>query len=176
MKNALFLFLLIPAILNAQGASEKDVWQPLKFLKGKWEGQGDGMSGTSVVSQEYKFILNGNFLEMRTKAVFEPQEKNPEGEVHEDFGVFSYDQFRKIFVLRSFYVEGFVNQYIHESVSEDGMTLTFVSELIENAPAGTKAKLIFKRIDDDTIEQSFHVAFPGQEYGCLSVNTLKRKS
>lgn len=176
MKNTVFLFSLILALLYAQGATEKDVWQPLRFLEGKWEGQGDGASGTSVLSQEYQFILNGKFLEMRTRAIFEPQEKNPEGEVHEDFGVFSYDQFRKLFVLRSFYVEGFVNQYILEGVSGDGITFTFVSELIENAPAGTKAKLIFKRLDDNTIEQSFHVAFPGHEYGCLSINKLKRAS
>lgn len=176
MKKIIFFFSMILVMLLVLQAQENDVWQPLRFLEGKWEGQGDGMSGTSVVNQEYRFILKGKFLEMRTKAVFEPQEKNPEGEIHEDFGVFSYDQNRKLFVLRSFYVEGFVNQYILEGNSEDGMTFTFISEMIENAPAGTKAKLIFKRIGDDTMEQSFHVAFPGQEYGCLSVNTIKRTS
>ena len=41
---------------------------------------------------------------MKTRSVFEPTEKNPKGEIHEDFGVFSYDRTRKTFVMRGFYV------------------------------------------------------------------------
>jgi len=113
---------------------------------------------------------------MTTKSVFKPQERNPEGEIHEDLGIFSFDQSRKVFVLRSFYVEGFVNQYVFNPSSEDRDSMEFVTENVENAPPGTKAKLVFKKINDDEIEQSFHVAFPGQEYSCFSTNTLKRKN
>lgn len=49
-----------------------------------------------------------------------PTEKNPKGEVHEDFGIFSYDQARKTFVMRGFYVEGFVNTYVMDEISGDG--------------------------------------------------------
>jgi hypothetical protein len=37
------------------------------------------MSGVSGISQEYRFILNGQFLRMATISVFKPQEKNPDG-------------------------------------------------------------------------------------------------
>ena len=137
-------------------------------------GQGEGVSGTSSVTQEYEFILGGKYLQMTTRSLFEPQEKNPKGEVHEDMAIFSLDLTRKTLVLRGFYIEGFVNQYVLDSLSSDDKTFTFMSEAIENAPPGTKAKLIFKIITDGQMEQSFHVAFPGKEFSCYSVNKLKR--
>lgn len=155
----------------AQTGDKVDVWQPLKFLEGKWEAR----NKSSIVTQEYQFILNSKYLQMKTRAVFEPTEKNPEGEVHEDMGIFSYDHSRKKFILRGFYVEGFVNQYVLEDIPEDGKSYTFITEKIENAPPGTQAKLIFRVIDKDEVEQSFYVAWPGKEYNCYSINTLKRK-
>ncbi len=169
------ILILSMAVLSIQGTEIDDPWQSLRFLEGIWTGQGDGMSGVSSLTQEYAFILGGKFLQMKTRAVFEPQPKNPQGEVHEDLGIFSYDQARRLLVLRGFYVEGFVNQYRLDEVSEDGASLTFVTEQIENAPTGTKAKLIFHRIGEGEMEQSFHVAFPGQEFSCFSTNRLQRK-
>lgn len=168
----MFICVFSPSILVVAHTGDKvDVWQPLKFLEGRWEARSEG----SIVTQEYQFILNRKYLQMKTKAVFEPTEKNPEGEIHEDMGIFSYDHSRKKFMLRGFYVEGFVNQYVLQDIPEDGESYTFITELIENAPLGTKTKLVFKVIDEDEIEQSFHVAWPGKEFDCYSINTLKRK-
>lgn len=174
-KQLFFVILLLPVLVFAQGEKKTDVWQPFKFLEGRWVGQGDGLVGVSTVVQEYQFVLGKKYLQMKTRSVFKPQEKNPEGEVHEDMGMFSYDHFRKTFVLRGFYIEGFVNQYVLESISEDKKAITFVTEAVENAPPGTKAKLIFKIIAKGEIEQSFHVAFPGKDFSCYVVNTLKKE-
>jgi hypothetical protein len=171
----LIFMLAFPAILLAQADQNKDVWLPLRVLEGVWEGRGDGMSGSSSVIQTYQFILNGKFLQMKTKSIFKPQEKNLEGEIHEDLGIFSFDNARKRIILRGFYVEGFVNQYVLNEISEDGKTFSLSTEQIENAPEGTLAKLVFKVLSSDEIDQSFYVAFPGQEYTCFSVNRLKRK-
>ena len=43
---------------------------------------------------------------MRTKATFEPQEKNPKGEVHEDWGFFSYDRSKKKIMLDNSMLKG----------------------------------------------------------------------
>jgi len=171
-KKFLVLVIVLPILIAAQTDQKKDVWEPLKFLEGTWEG---GEPGVSKVTQVYRFVLNRKFLEMNTKSVFEPSAERPEGEIHEDFGIFSYDQFRKTFVLRGFYVEGFVNQYVLEDISEDGKTFIFLTEHVENAPSGTKAKLIFKIISKDEMEQSFHVAWPGKEFNCFFVHKLMRK-
>lgn len=175
MKKSLAVALVLPLLaVAAAGQGQKDSWEPLRFLEGTWEGRGEGSSGVSTVVQEYRFVLDGNFLRMTTRSEFKPQEKNPKGEIHEDLGLFSYDQGRKAFVLRGFYAEGFVNRYVGE-VSEDGQTLTFETEAVENAPAGTRAKLVFLRKPDGAIEQSFHVAWPNRDYACMSTNYLKKK-
>lgn len=169
-KKILMIIVLLPVLVAAQTEKKAEVWQPLQFLEGTWEGHGQG----STVTQVFQFMWNNKFLQMKTKAVFATSEERPKGAIHEDMGLFSYDQSRKKFVLRAFYAEGYVNQYIMDDISEDGKTLTFVTEHVENAPQGTKAKLIFKIIADDEIEQSFHVAWPGREYSCYALNKLKR--
>lgn len=175
-KIVLILMLLtIPGIAISQTDATADVWQPLRFLEGTWQGRGEGMSGQSTVTQEYEFVLGGKFLRMQTKAIFEPQEKNPDGEIHEDFAMFSYDKLRRTFVVRAFYVEGFVNTYVLSETSEDGKTFAFETESVENAPPGTRAKLIFKQVADGELEESFFVAFPGKEFGCFSTNRLTSK-
>ena len=154
-------------------AAQADPWTPLRFLEGVWTGSGAGTSGDSVVVQTYTFILNRHFLKMETRSEFKPQDKNPKGEIHEDFGIFSYDEQRKTFVMRGFYVEGFVNQYVAKT-AEDGASLMFETESIENAPAGTKARLEFLKKGPHEIEQNFYVAWPGRDFTCYSTNKLKK--
>jgi hypothetical protein len=172
IRKIVVFLLLVPILVAVPTTQKKDVWEPLRILEGTWEGE---TPGVSKVTQVYKFVLRGKFLHMKTRSVFEPTEKNPKGEIHEDFGIFSYDQGRKTFALRGFYVEGFVNTYVMERMSEDGKSFTFVTEHVENAPEGTKAKLEFKILSKNEIEQSFHAAFPGQEFSCLFTNNLKKQ-
>lgn len=172
----LLLAIQLPAMLVAQAETELDVWEPIQFLVGKWEGKGDGKSGISTVWKEWHFVLNRNFLHMRTKAIFDPQEKNPRGEIHEDQGYFSYDKARQKIVFRQFHVEGFVIQYVLESISDEGKSLTFVSEKIENGPAGLQAKIVYKIMDANTVEERFELAFPGREFDCYMTNIIKRKN
>ena len=174
-KNILLLAVLLPALVLAQADKKKDIWEPFQFFVGEWEGQGEGKSGVSTVEKTFQFIMNGKYLHLRTSAVFEPQEKNPKGEVHEDWGFFSHDLFRKKFVFRQFHIEGFINQYVLESISDDGKTLVFDSEEFENAPPGWKARITYKILNDDTLEESFDLATPGKDLQCYILNTLKRK-
>ena len=97
--------------------------------------------------------------------------------IPEDFmmHIFSHDLFRKKFVFRQFHIEGFINQYVLESISDDGKTLVFDSEEFENAPPGWKARITYKILNDDTLEESFDLATPGKDLQCYILNTLKRK-
>jgi hypothetical protein len=164
------------ARLSAQEPSAPaDVWAPFRFFVGSWAGQGEGSPGMGQGVQTFEFILRGTFLHVRNKAVFDPQAKNPQGEVHEDWGVFSFDKSRQTFVLRQFHVEGFVNQYVLESPRPDARSFVFVSEAIENIPAGFKARLTYKILDADSFEQTFDLAPPGQEFTCYSKGVMKRQ-
>jgi hypothetical protein len=175
ITKTLFLILFLPGILFGQEEKKEDVWKPLKFFVGSWKGTGEGESGKSKLEAEFKFVLNGKFLEVRGKAVFEPQEKNQKGEVHQDWGLFSYDRIRGKFVLRQFHVEGFVNQYVLDTLSSDGKTFVFLSESIENIPAGWKAKVTYKILNEDEFLLVFELAAPGKDLECYSQNRLKRK-
>ena len=109
-----------------------------------WKGEGGGEPGKGRYERSYQFILNKKFIEIRNKSTYEPRTQYPNGEVHEDIGYFSYDNGRKTFILRQFHGEGFVNQFRLESISPDKMTIVFITESIENIPAGFRAKETYR--------------------------------
>ncbi len=168
----------VPAVFlgPATQSQEKpqDIWKPFQFFVGKWEGSGEGKPGVSRGKQEFAFVLGGQYLQVRNEVVFEPQERNPKGEAHEDWGFFSYDKLRKAYVFRQFHIEGFVNQYVCAGPSADGKTFVFLSEAIENLPPGFKAKLTYRILEDDRFEQTFDLAAPGQEMECYSQGIMIR--
>ncbi len=171
------LFVALAVSVGPASPSEEkvpEVWRPFQFFVGKWEGTGEGKPGISRGAQEFTFVLGGRYLQVRNEAVFAPQERNPKGERHEDWGFFSYDQLRKAYVFRQFHVEGFVNQYVCPSPSDDGKTFIFLSEAIENLPPGFKARLTYRILDDDSFEQTFDLSAPGQEMECYSKGIMTR--
>jgi hypothetical protein len=150
------------------------MWAPLNFLVGSWQGAGEGQAGTSQVERSYHFILNGKFLQATNISTYLPQERNPKGEVHEDWGIFSYDTVRKTFVFRQFHIEGFVNQYILEDLAPDGGVLAFVTESIENIPTGWRAREIYKVLNPDEFTETFELAAPDKGFEIYSENHFKR--
>jgi len=174
IRRILCVLLLVPSVAGAQG-SQKDVWEPFKFFVGSWEGTGKGQPGVSKTEREYKFVLNGKFLHVQNRSVYEPQAKNPRGEIHEDWGLLSFDKGRKQFVLRQFHVEGFVNQYVQTSLTPDGKTLVFTTELVENIPAGWRARETYRIIGSDEFIEVFELAEPGKDFELYSEGRYKRK-
>lgn len=173
--RALLITVLLAATAAPQANQKPDIWEPLKYFVGAWEGTSKGQPGQGAGEREYLFALNGKFLQVKNKSTYAPQEKNPKGEVHEDWGMFSYDRARKKFVLRQFHVEGFVNQYLFESKSEDGKTLIFISESIENIPAGFKAKETYRILNNNEFTETFEIAEPGKAFEVYSETKFKRK-
>lgn len=160
---------------TGQTKPTEDVWEPLMFFVGEWEGTGEGKAGVSSTRREYRFILNNKFLEVRNYSRYEPQPKNPKGEVHEDWGMISFDRGRKQHVLRQFHVEGFVNQFVMTSMSDDRKTFTFTSENIENIPAGWRARETYKFISAEEFIEVFELAQPGKDFERYVENRYRRK-
>lgn len=175
MPRLLFVILLMPGALFSQSEKKPDVWQPWKFFVGAWEGGGKGQSGDAKVEREYQFVLNGKYLQVRNKSTYAPQEKNPKGEAHEDWGLISRDGMRKKFVLRQFHVEGFVNQYALDSLAVDGKAFVFVTESIENIPAGWRARETYTIINENEFVERFELAEPEKAFAVYSESHLKRK-
>jgi hypothetical protein len=175
MKNLTLLTLLVSAAMFAQTDRKSDVWLPFKFFIGSWEGAAKGQSGDGKVEREYQFILNQKYLQAQNKTVYAPSKQNPAGEVHEDWGIFSYDRSRKKIVLRQFHVEGFVNQYVLDSLATDGKYITFITEGIENIAPGWRAKETYKILNDNEFIETFALAAPGKDFEVYSESHLVRK-
>ncbi len=166
---------LLTAPARAQTPTQPDRFEAFRFFLGPWEGEGAGKPGKSEVNREYTLVLDGRFIEVRNRSVYAPQEGNP-GEDHRDIGYISFDSARGKHVLRQFHVEGFVNQYVHESTSEDGKTLTFVSEAIENIPPGWRARETYILTGPDELVERFELAEPGKDFDLYSETRLRRVS
>jgi len=138
-----------------------DPWGVLRFLLGRWTGEGSGQSGTGQGERTYAFAVRDRFLFVKNLALYPPQERNPKGETHEDWGLFSWDQARRTIVLREFHGEGFVNQY---TLRESGPRLVFVTEAIENIPAGWRARLALTPQGPDAFLEEFDLAAPGKDF------------
>ena len=161
------------AVLAQQPSPPADPLQPLAFLIGKWEGTSQGQSGNGTVQRDYTRILNGRYIRVQNTSVYPPQEKNPKGETHEDIGVISFDKARRRAVLRQFHVEGFVNQYVAQIDGPAG-PIVFVSEAIENIPAGFRARETYRQIGPDEFEEVFELAEPGKDFEVYSRSRLRR--
>ena len=144
-------------------ANAADVWAPVRFFEGKWEGKASGQPGTGTTSRECRFELGGRFLVCKNHAVYALKPGKPEPEVHEDWGVFSYDKSAKAFILRQFHAEGFVNEYAG-TVAPDGRQLEFVSRAIENIAPGWRAREAYRIEGPDEFVEVFSLAAPGKEF------------
>jgi hypothetical protein len=167
------LLLMFYAVLAAQNSPAPDVWAPIRFLAGQWDGEVSGQPGSGRSVREYRFVLNDRYLEVRNKSTYPPQPKNPKGETHEDWGMISYDRNRKAFVLRQFHVEGFVNQYVSERLPDGA--LRFTSEAIENIPPGYRARETYAVTGPDSFVERFELAEPGKDFELYSETRFRRR-
>lgn len=155
MLILLTVVLLLPAAGAPQAEKSQAVWEPFKFLVGAWEGTGKGQPGSSRVEREYHFVLGDKFIQIKNKSVYPPQKKNSKGEVHEDWGLVSYDRDKKQYVLRQFHIEGFVNQYRLDRAAAEGKTFTFLTESIENIALGWRAREIYRIVSANEFIETF---------------------
>lgn len=172
--NISTLLLLLPCSGLAQRTNSDSLWLPLKTFIGRWTGKGGGQPGTGNYERTYHFVFDKRYIEVKNKSTYPPIDKNPKGEVHEDFGYFSYDKARRTFVLRQFHTEGFVNQYKLDSISSDGKKFSFVTESIENIPAGWRAKETYLIINDDQFQETFELAPPNKPFELYTSVILNR--
>lgn len=174
MKHILVLILLLPHISSAQLSKKDSLWLPFAGFIGEWKGSGTGPNGAGIYERTYRQVLNKNFMEVRNKTVYAPNEKAKDGYIHEDVGYISYDKARKTFIFRQFHGEGFVNQYRLDSISPDKKTFVFVSEAIENIPAGWRAKEVYS-VSEKGIKEVFYLAGPGKEFEEYTKANLEKK-
>lgn len=152
-----------------------DPWLPVRSLLGRWEGDAEGEPGKGRSEREYRLTLNDRFIQVNGTSTYPPQPRNPKGETHEDVGFISYDKNARKLVLRQFHVEGFVNHYVHDSSSEDGRTLVFLTVGIENIPPGWTGRETYRLVSDDEFVETFALAPPGKDFETYSETRFRRR-
>lgn len=173
MKKAFILFIVVTLVSNL--FAQENPLKRLEPLIGKWRGAGEGFSSSkSKIEAEYNWLMNGQYIQVKHRSEFEPTEKKPEGEVHEDLGIISYDKGRKLVVFRQYHVEGFYNEYTLRDSLSNKTTLIFETEKIENFVPGGRARFTINIKSDSEIETLFDVGFPGKEMACFGKNLLKK--
>jgi hypothetical protein len=110
----------------------------------------------------------------QNKSIHEPQKKNPKGENHEDWGLISYDRASETFVFRQLHIEGFVNQYLLENIADDGQTISFATEAIENIAPGWKAKEIYRILGPYKFVGISELAAPDKKFEIYSEGHFQR--
>jgi hypothetical protein len=173
MTKTIFLLLILSIPLCAQTKNTAD-WHQFNYFIGSWLGPAVGQWGTGKCDNQFQFLLNGKYLEIRHRVITPPQEKMPKGEVHQDIGLMSYDKARGKFILRQFHGEGFVNQYIL-TVSPDNKSLIWETEAIENVDTGWRAKQTWKIVGPDEMVETFELAPPSKPYVQGDVCTYTRQ-
>jgi len=160
-------------VSGAQAPAPVDTLAPLARVVGRWTGTSEGQPGKGRVERQYERVLGSKFIQVRNQSTYPPQDKNPKGETHEDIGYFSFDAGRKRVVFRQFHLEGFVNQYVLEPAATTDR-LVFVSEAIENIPAGFRARETYVFAGADQFEEIFEIAEPGKDFEVYSRTRLTR--
>jgi hypothetical protein len=154
-RHKILIVAAVAALAGPGAIGQSDSLGPIRFLEGKWEGKATGEPGKGVSTREYRFDLNGRFLSARNKSVYDPKSSEAKPEVHEDFGMYSYDRALKKVVLRQFHGEGFVNEYTLDSISADGKSLEFTTVRIENIAPGWRAKEAYRIVSADEFAETF---------------------
>ena len=157
--------------MGAQTAA--DHWQPFQFFAGEWRGEESASFGDGRGERTYEFIVQGRFLLGQNHSVFPPQDGLPDGDIHDDWTVFSYDSARETFVLRQFNSEGFVNTFVLQDPSTLPDRMVFVLVASENA-SGARGSLTYARQRDDTFEEVFELTMPGVDSPITIRNRWRR--
>jgi len=174
MYKILVILLILTLFINAQ-ETEVNIYEPFDIFIGSWIGDETGKAGIGKGERTYEYLFGRKYILSKNISRFEPQEKNPDGETHHDWAFLSYDENRKNFVLREFHSEGFINQYVLDSLSSDHRTIIFISENIENAPEGMRARMVFKIESKDAFTELFEIAMPGKDFTIFLRNFWRRK-
>jgi hypothetical protein len=149
-----------PPTRGADLASQ--AWVAFKPLVGRWVGEGVGFGASSSVEHEWAFVVQGNFLELRTRSRQRAEADAP-GEVHEDMGLLSRDTDRGTFVFRQFLSEGFVNTY-DVIVQPDSRPHVLFRHRESESSGGMRAQMRLTFNGADEYEMTLDLAMPGNEF------------
>jgi hypothetical protein len=130
MIVAIGFVLLAAASVGAQESPKAtDPLAPFRVLEGVWQGESEGFGQTSKVTHEWKKVLGGKFIRLKTRSVSKGEDGRES--VHEDVGYISWSNDENIPRFRQFLSEGFVNTFRLAEAKEPTRGFNFEPESTE---------------------------------------------
>lgn len=170
IASALLLCLTLPTL-----AAEPTGLARLDWILGDWKGEGHGDPGDSSSERHAQKILNGKFVQVAGRSVYEKQEKNPKGEIHEQTDVWSYDRSRKTLTLRQFDSLGFATTYVLDAAVSDSGRWVLNGEVLENVPRGWKARYIYTLTSASQYEETLELDTDGKGFKPYVTNVFRKQ-
>jgi hypothetical protein len=152
-------------------AAVDDELKPFEWLIGTWQGTAEGAPGKGQQTRRYELILRGRFVMGTNRTTWEKTASHPEGEIHEDISLISWDRAAKRFVMHVFYVERFVAEHFGEQLGPD--VWRFTSERVQNGPAGMRSRETFERRDGVFVSR-FELASANEDFALYTTETLRK--
>jgi len=166
-----FVLLSTAAMAQDQGDG-KDQWASVRVLEGVWEGNGAGFGQTSTVTHTWRFVLDGNFLQLSTKSVTDAAEDG-DGEIHEDVGYVSWSEGDETLRFRQFLSEGFVNSFTIQEAAHPEVGLNF-EPVSTDGMATFAVRMTLRFSGEDAYEMIMEMGTKGKELQACQSMELER--
>jgi hypothetical protein len=153
------VFVTLVTTLRSQQPAPVTSLNSLKFLTGKWIGEGTGEAGAGSGYFTFESSLQGKALLRKNHAEY-PASKDHPSYVHDDLMIVYAEPSGG--QLHAFYTdsEGHVIRYA-VSAASDGKTVIFLSEPQPSAPG---YRLTYVLTEADKMALTFEVAPPGKQF------------
>jgi hypothetical protein len=163
------VFVTLVAMLRSQQPASVTSLNSLKFLTGKWVGEGGGDAGAGSGYFTFESSLQGKALLRKNHAEY-PAGKDHPGYVHDDLMIVYAEPSGG--QLQAFYTdsEGHVIRYTVD-VASDGKTVVFLSEPQPSAPG---YRLTYVLTGPDKLALTFELAPPGKQFHKFLEGKMRR--
>ncbi len=171
-----FLLLLSPAVSFAQTApSLLDTWSDFRIFAGAWTGEEKTSAGVAEGSRNYRFFLDGHFIEDRRTAIYAPQPENPDGETRQYLSLYHYNTADDVYHMRQYYSRGFVVDFQLTGFDPQERRFTWVSSRVQNTSATLIVRYVVDFEDDDNFTETYELQRSGEEFREVGRNHWTRK-
>jgi hypothetical protein len=160
--------ILILAALFAVAAYAAEDWGPVRFLIGRWKGEGSGQPGQGTGAFSFAPDLIGTVLVRKNFAEY-PSANGKPAFRHEDLMIVYRDEASKALRATYFDSEGHVIPYRVEAIGEG---VVFVSD---GATGITRYRLTYTGAGPDQIRLKFEIAPPGKDFATYIEASARRE-
>lgn len=147
---------------------------PYRWLEGTWRGIGQGEPGSSATERTIEPFLGGRYLRVSGRSVYPKQEANPNGEIHEQMDIWSFDRARNAVVIRQFDNLGFATTYVLDRDASTGERIVLNAEHLENVPRGWRARYTYTWLPPDGYHELLELDPDGNGFRPYVLNRFLR--